>query len=218
MAPPNFNENNQWKQSPGATLLVEAGGSDIAIGVAGIMYAIHDKLPEGQHAAAGAIFGEATPDPAGHFGKGDPTLEIRGVHMNSDGSFGNTIGDWSNQTTRGFDVSGNSIVTLVSTEPAEHFAPYPPYPYGPNPSLTPMTHVHVSLGYPGGAFWSDGTPRWIGQWYFELYFVPPLVAGPGTGILPEPEVACPPRPIWPYRDPVLTAYGFKGGQIRRSRP
>jgi hypothetical protein len=215
MPPPNFNENNTWKQNPGTTLLRAAGGSDLETGVTGILYALTDRLVEGQHAVAGAIFGESTDDPAGIFGNGDPTLEIRGVHLNSDGSFTNTIGDWSNQTTRTFDLSGNSNVTLVSTEPAEHFAPYPPYPYGPS---LPMTHVHVSLGYPGGAFWANGTPRWIGEWYYELYFVPPLAPGPGTGILPTPEVPCPARPPWPYKDPIITAYGFKGAQIRRSRP
>lgn len=214
MAPSWFNADNQWINS-GAQTLKTLQSADLQVGFEGILWPTTDLAHEGgQHAGAGAILGESVHDPSGHLGDGGPTLTMRGVHVWGDGSVTEVLGSWSNQTDKAFDDTGNAIVTLVSSTPAEPYYPYPPYPVGEN---LPMTHVLLGLDFPGGPYWGNGSARWVGSFYMELYYIPPRHTG-GGGVPPVVEVPCPPRPPWPYTDPVVAITANPGGQIRRSRP
>lgn len=85
----------------------------------------------------------------------------------------------------------------------------PPYPES-------MDYVRADLyGY---EVTFDALPRLEGGWVMELY---KHILTSGGGEIPEPEtLICPPRPPWPYVDPVPVPprISSKSGRVRRSNP
>lgn len=217
MAPPFFDPNNFWAFH-GATLLASGGG------VIASYADIQESFVEiafgggaGQLCAAMAVAGEPT-DPQAGFGPRTPTAYIVGGYR-AEGYFFPTVGNGHKggmNTSHSF-YSQTETVNLIEVYPdvplENEKPPYPPT----------MTTVLAGLGWPGGGSWADGRPVWTGEYWIEIYSYlrandPSTVATPGNGDTDNDPVTCPPRPPWPYREPIATVDGGGPARIRRSRP
>jgi hypothetical protein len=120
-------------------------------------------------------------------------------------------GSEANRTFGDPEVGNTTVNFLMRQDDAwqgGRYEPMPPYPED-------MEGVDLYIQWYSGTHWPDGGPKWVGQWYFELYSYHNTDT---PGYVPEVPPPCPERPKWPYTDPVSAATPNNGVTVRRSRP
>jgi hypothetical protein len=213
-----FDDYNFWKQK-GAQTLATAGGH---IGGAGneqfIEARVKCKIPfhatSGQFCGAGAVYGELTdPDDPEHFGFEPPLIRITAGKNDANMPDGcRDVYGW--ESLDNYDIcwqSGDVNLVADAVDAGQWLGAYPPY-------VDTLDYVRVMLYFRKNR-WGDGRTVFVGDWYVELYELTSQMSNgdPGNGA-EDPVVACPPRPPWPYRDPVRMISVPDSGRIRRSRP
>lgn len=217
MAPSWFDDNNFWKQKGAQT--IASGGGHIGGGADDFKNAriacVHTFHPTtGVFCCAGAAYGEMTaPDDPEHFGFEPPILRITAGKYDAAGYMGmSDVYGWKSLDE--YDIIGGMIngeaELIADAGDAGYIGAYPPY-------IADCDYVRVIL-YFRKNFWADGRPVWTGDYWLELYELTSAMGGGTPGIVEPEPVACPPRPKWPYRDPVRLISAPNSARIRRSRP
>lgn len=220
-SPDYFDDNNFWK-SKGAVILGtkegSIGGSAADFANAKVEVPFHDT--EGQYAAAIGTRGIS------HRPAADQDVSLEGViaviegHMTGGWAYGGYMRGPETWEPTTWSASEDSVkdgmgVVALNTDDADDYyvGGVPPYPLTTQKIVARCMFRHN--------FWSNGTPVWTGDYYIELYeYAPGMSPGlPGNGDAPPVfNLACPPRPPWPYRDPVSNVTVPRAAKIRRSRP
>lgn len=219
MAPPWFDTENYWAVH-GSTVLGTKQGSlnsfaELQEAYIEVPCNVHDGA---QYVGAAAIFGESTP-PMEHFGPRSPSVWIAGGYYLEGYYFRNGF-QRGLALTDDFWGTNQGTVNLITYPPdVPEEVSMPPYP-------PEMQTIRMGMSIPGGGVWTDGRPMWIGEYYMELMLYsretdPASIGTPGfggDGSEDSTPVTCPPRPPWPYREPVAMVDGGGPARIRRSRP
>lgn len=221
MAPPWFDTQNYWA-THGAVLL---GSKQGALTTLTQLQNAFIEVPIGprdhvQYVGAAAINGDST-EPMEHMGPRAPAAYIAGGYYLS-GEYFRAGFQHGLALTTNFWGTNNGTVNLVTGPPEvpEEFA-IPPYR-----AEMLFDNIRMGMSIQGGGIWADGRPMWIGEYYMELYlyskgtdpaYTPNLGYGGDASQDTDP-VTCPPRPEWPYREPIAMVGNGGPARIRRSRP
>lgn len=230
MTPPDwFPIDNFWR-SKNAKIIASGGGSHHGC------VTVPFFSTTGQFCGCGAAVGEVFPSPGvgpgGRAGQLEPPhIAIRGGHYEYGGDPGR-YGDYGvdhigghslNSTTLAYGIGAvagvvfgtDGVVNLVEQDSDTWwYGPVPPY------DDKGMDYIRLLCDVRYDTWQPEGVPTWSGEYYLELYELTyEMTHGePGFGGDDFAYVACPPRPDWPYREPVQSLAAPNSAQIRRSRP